>query len=414
MNIKKLIFSSGVANSFEWYDYALFAHFAGIIGDKFFPSEDHNASLLNAFFVFAMGYLMRPVGGVIFGTIGDKFGRRIALSASVMCMGLPTAIIGLLPTYEDIGITASILMVIARMLQGLSMGGALTGAISFSIEHAPKERRGITGSISMAGICIGVLVGAIVASITENCLSKENFHSWGWRIPFILGIAIVLAGYYIKKHTTETPMFNTARTHHTILKSPLKEVMRNHWKDMLISIVINSTGSLLFYLQAVFLKNYLSSERNIDHSTLNYMINSSYVIMAIFTIFSGWLSDIIGRVRIYAILNIIIMLSSFMIMEIFDIGNVEGIWIAQIILSILAASYIGAEPALQAEFYPTNVRNTALSISYNLAVSIFGGTTPYILLTLLNKTHTIVSTAYYMIGCAFFSTIALFFYKNRS
>ena len=414
MNRTKLIFSSGIAGIFEWYDYALFGHFATLWAKKFFPSDDIHAAMLNTFAVFAVGYLMRPIGGIVFGIIGDKFGRKTALSTSVMCMALPTALIGLLPTYETIGVLAPILMVVARMLQGLSMGGALTGSMSFIIEHTPPQHRGLVGSIPMSSICIGILLGSLVSSITQWSLSTEDFESWGWRIPFLIGIFVIYAGLYIKRHTQETPMFTSVKTHGAIVKSPLKVVFKKYWFDMLISILINATGSVIFYLQAIYLMNYLNVEKGMHQGTINYMVNISLVMMAIVTLFSGWLSDKVGRKKIYVVLNIVIMLSIFGIMDIFENGNAEGIWIAQIILSLLAAMYIGAEPALQAEFYPTNIRNTALSLSYNTAVTLFGGTTPYVLHFLLYKTGMVTSAAYYIIACAASSLCALYFYKNRT
>lgn len=414
MNKTKLVFSSGIAGVFEWYDYALFGHCAIIWAKKFFPSDDLNAAMLNTFIVFAAGYLMRPLGGIVFGIIGDKFGRKIALSTSIMCMALPTALIGLLPTYETIGIFAPFFMVIARMLQGLSMGGALTGSMSFIIEHTHPQHRGFVGSITMSSICIGILLGSLVFSITQWSISEENFESWGWRIPFLLGIFVIYAGLYIKRNTQETPMFISVKTNHSISKSPLKVVLKKHWFDMLISILINSTGSVIFYLQAIYLMTYLNIEKHMNEGAINYMTNISLAIMAIVTLFSGWLSDKIGRVKIYVVLNMVIMLSIFSIMDIFDSGNTEMIWIAQLILSILAAMYIGAEPALQAEFYPTNIRNTALSLSYNTAVALFGGTTPYVLHLLKSQTGIMTSAAYYIIACSICSLCALYFYKNRT
>ena len=414
MNKAKLVFSSGIAGVFEWYDYALFSHFAIIFSKEFFPSDDPNVSLLNVFAVFAVGYLMRPLGGIVFGVIGDKFGRKVALSTSVMCMALPTAMIGLLPTYQSIGIAAPVLMIIARMLQGLSMGGALTGSMSFIIEHTKPQHRGFVGSIPMASICVGILLGSIVASITEWFLSAEQFESWGWRIPFLLGIFVMYAGLYIKRHTQETPMFTAAKAYSGLVQSPLKIVFKKYWFDMIISILINSTGSVLFYLQATYLMNYLHVAKHVPQSTIHYMTSISLVIMAIVAIFSGWLSDKLGRRKIYVMLNLLIISSIFTLMDIFQNGSIDGIWFAQIIVSIFAAMYIGAEPALQAEFYPTNIRNTALSLSYNTAVSVFGGTTPYIFHLLFQKTGVITSTGYYIVICSVFSLLALFFYRNRS
>lgn len=414
MKNTKLILSSAAANTFEWYDYALFGHFAPIIGAKFFPDDDPSASLLKAFLVFAVGYLMRPIGGIFFGTLGDRFGRRAALSASVICMALPTTLIGLLPTYDTIGISATILMILVRMIQGLSMGGALTSSISFLIEHTDQKHRGFAGSISMSSICVGILLGSLSSYIIQKFLTVDQFHDWGWRIPFILGILIMFAGFYIRKHVDETPLFKKIKQNNKIATSPLKEVLSKHWFDIIISIFINATGSVIFYLEAIYVKNYLKINRDFDHIIIDNLVNISYLVMAVVTILSGILADKIGRLKIYSVNLLLILASIFFVMRIFEYGDIEYVICAQIFLSILAAVYIGPEPALQAEFYPIHIRNTALSLSYNIAVSIFGGTTPFVLEYLLQSTGSITSCAYYVLIISVFSMIALYFYKNRS
>ena len=414
MNKSKLIFASGIANTFEWYDYALFGHFASIIGAKFFPGASPSASLLHAFMAFAIGYLMRPIGGIFFGILGDKLGRKTALSASIFCMSLPTALIGILPTYDSIGITATILMILVRMMQGLSMGGALTGSISFVIEHTNRAHRGFTGSIPMSSICIGILFGSGISQLIQSVLSAKQFDDWGWRIPFLLGIFILFAGNYIRKYTSETPSFQGIKEEGKILESPLKKVIYNHWSDILVSIFINSTGSVIFYLQAIYLMSFLRVNRDFIETDISNLANYCYLIMALITLGAGYLSDRIGRKQVFIVNLILIIILTPFLMQILETGSFYFVIIAQIVLSVLAASYIGPEPALQAELYPVNVRNTALSLSYNTAVSIFGGTTPLVLEYLVQKTGTIISATYYVIACAILSLIALYFYKDRS
>jgi MHS family proline/betaine transporter-like MFS transporter len=414
MNKKKLILSSAVATTFEWYDYALFGHFAFIIGEKYFPDSDPSASLLQAFLVFAIGYLMRPIGGIFFGIIGDKFGRKSALSAAVICMAFPTAAIGFLPTYETLGITATTLMIMVRMLQGLSMGGALTGSVSFVIEHIEKKHRGIAASITMSSICVGLLLGSLVAYLTRISLTPEQFDDWGWRLPFLIGIFIFFAGAYIKKYTNETPLFEDAKNRGEIVKSPLRLAFRTHGFDMLISIFINCTGSVIFYIEAIYLMSYLKVNRGFDNYAVSILINFCYIIMAAVTLLTGRLSDKIGRKKIFIINLIGIITITPMLMEILETGDFPAVVMAQIIIAIMAAAYIGPEPALQAEFYPTNIRNTALSVSYNTATSVFGGTAPYIIESLVQSTGTLSSSVYYIIICALVSLIALYFYKDRS
>lgn len=414
MNKRKLVFTSGVANTFEWYDYALFGHFAPIIGAKFFPEDDPSVQILNAFLVFALGYLMRPLGGIFFGIIGDRYGRRAALSSAILCMAFPTAAIGFLPTYQSMGIAATSMMIVVRMLQGLSMGGALTGSISFVIEHSEKNQRGFLSSISMASICIGILLGSTVSFICKSVMSEEMFMSWGWRLPFIIGIFIFFAGVFIKKHTSETPLFEDSKFRGEIVRSPLKRAFKNHWSDMLISIMINATGSVLFYIEAIYLLNFLKSNRGFGEDEVTNLANFCYVIMAIVTLIAGWMSDRFGRRKIYIFNLVSIIILSPILLQVLEQGTFAMITIAQIIIAILAAVYIGAEPALQAELYPTNVRNTALSVSYNTATSVFGGTAPYIIETIVQNTGTITSSIYYIFVTAIASLIALFFYTDKS
>jgi len=413
MNKHKLILTSSVANSFEWYDYALFGHFAPIIGQKFFPNSDPSISLLYAFLAFAVGYLMRPIGGIFFGVIGDRFGRRAALSASVICMAFPTAAIGFLPTYETAGIAATSMMILVRMLQGLSMGGALTGSISFVIEHTEKNHRGFTSSFSMSSICVGILFGSLVSYLIKSIFTPEQFNSWAWRLPFLIGIFIFFAGIYIKKHTAETPLFLENKSYGKVEQRPLKFAFKHHWFDMLISILINGTGSVIFYVESIYLISYLKIHRGFGEDEVSNLVNICYIIMIVVTILGGWLSDKIGRRKIFVINLVIIILTSTFLLESFEFGSFGSIIIAQIIIAILAALYIGPEPALQAELYPTKIRSTALSVSYNTATSIFGGTAPYIMESLVQNGN-MGSGAIYIIVCAVLSLIALYFYIDRS
>lgn len=410
----KLVFSSGIANSFEWYNYALFGHLASVLSVHFFPSNDPQIALLNGLLLFAIGYIVRPIGGIFFGVLGDKIGRKSALSAAIMCMAIPSGLISILPTYENLGIWSTVIMMIVRMFQGLSMGGVLTGSVSFLIEHSPKSRRGLMGSIPMVSISIGILCGSIITSSLKLYLDEASFMEWGWRIPFALGFLIIFAGLYIKNHVPETPLFDEMKNDKKILKSPLKQAVKSNWRDILISISINATGSVLFYMQAIYMLNYLTTERNVSESDIYYLINCSYIVIIFATIFSGMLSDIVGRVRIYKYLISIIILSSMLLIYMIENGNLYQVWAAEMALAIFAGMYIGAEPVLQGECFPTSVRNTALSISYNIGTSIFGGTTPYLLQLLLIKTGSFLSASYYLIICCIFSLVALNFYKDRS
>lgn len=363
--------------------------------------------------MFAAGYVVRPIGGVVFGVIGDKLGRKVALSLSLVCMAFPTMLIGLLPEYASIGIASTILMIAARITQGLSMGGALTGSISFTIEHSPKKHHGLVGSFSMAGACLGILAGSVVVNAVRSCMDPTQFSEWGWRIPFLLGVLIFIVGLYIKKHMAETPMFEEVKQSGNILKSPIREVCKRHWLDMILTIMVDSIGCVTFYIGAVYTISFFQN-KGFDSQYIWYLTALSNLFMAIVTVLAGWLSDILGRRRLMFASAILTMLCTPFIMTSFDGDSVAMVLIAQLVLSFLAASYIGPEPALLVEFYPANVRSTALAISYNASSSIFAGATPYFVALIVHYTGKMIYASWYIEGCAIMSLVGLCYFKDRS
>lgn len=407
----KLILAASIANIFEWYDYALFGHFAAIIGDKFFPVTDQRVVLLQVFLVFAIGYLMRPVGGIFFGIIGDRFGRRFSLSLSIMCMAVPTAIIGFLPSYETIGLTSTIIMIICRLLQGLSMGGALTGSISYIIEHTPKKQRGLYSSVTMVSICIGILLGSFMSFLVQKIFSAEEFNDWAWRLPFILGMLVFFAGLYIKNYIGESPIFDEMQKQGELTAKPVRLAFCDYWSKMIISIFINAAGSIIFYFEAIYLTSYLVNNRGFSGDTVSVVTNSCYLIMILVIILVGYLSDRFGRRLIMLINLLLICMISPVMLPLIETGTYLTVIFAQITIAIIAAAYIGAEPALQAELYPAKIRNTALSISYNLATSVFGGTSPYIIESIVQNTGSMQFFAYYLVAISICGLIALYFYR---
>lgn len=398
MNNKKILIVGSISNILEWYDYSLFGHLVVLLGSKFFPSSDARIAALYGFLVFGLGFIARPAGGVIWGIIGDKFGRKIALRFSVMCMAIPTFVVGVLPTYQNIGITATVVMIATRMLQGFAMGGALTSSISFLIEHTPEKNKGLIGSIPISSICLGVLLSSGVLSLTKFCLTSQQFNEFGWRIPFLLGIVLIFLSHYIKTNTIETPVFQSNLKHNEIPSSPVKEVFNLHKTKILSAIGLNATGSILFYLQAVYLGNYLKIEKGIDEKVVDIMINSSYFLMFFVVLFAGYISSIFGRKKFYIYLLSLISILTPSIM--YGIENTDSVLYLSIfisILTVLSGSYIAAEPAFMTELYDSKTLNTAMAISYGIATALFGGATPYILNFMYTKFNTITSFTYYIL-----------------
>ena len=218
-NARRVIAAGEIGNVLEWYDFAIYGYFAAAIGKTFFPKEDATAQILSAFGIFAVGYLMRPLGGALVGHVGDSFGRRAALTFSVMAMAMPTFLVGLLPGYASLGIVAPIVLTLLRMIQGLSVGGEYTTSVVFMVEHAPTGRRGLIGALACCGAVGGILLGSATGAILSATMTAEAIVEWGWRIPFFMGLAVGLTGYFLRRNIQETPRSSEGR-------SPLVETVR--------------------------------------------------------------------------------------------------------------------------------------------------------------------------------------------
>ncbi len=218
--MRKVVISGMIGNGLEWYDYALYGHMAAIISKLFFPSDDPFTSLIATFGVFAAGFAMRPIGAILFGYVGDRYGRKTSLAFSILLMAIPTAAIGLLPTYAQIGIWAPILLTVIRLLQGLSLGGEFSGSITFMVEHAPPDKRGIIGSAAVVSLVAGMLLGSLMATIFAKALSPEDFESWGWRVPFLLASSSVWWDSISATIPTKARISNMPKTTGTYRKAP--------------------------------------------------------------------------------------------------------------------------------------------------------------------------------------------------
>lgn len=410
--MKKVLISSMIGNALEWYDFVLYVQFAKIIGDLFFPSADPFSSLLATFGIFAVGFVMRPLGGVLFGLLGDKFGRKAALVFSILMMAIPTAMIGFIPTYQQIGIAAPILLTLMRLLQGIALGGGFSGCMAFIVEHAKDSQRGVAGSTTMFSLGAGVLLGILVSLGFSNLLSENDFMSWGWRIPFIISLAIGMVAFYIKNYIDESPIYLEAKKHGNISKAPIKEVLVNHWRELLIAIALYLTVTVPFYSFTAFFSTFLQQHAGLalhDALVINGIAIFTFILIMPIT---GWMSDKYGRktVLLYTSISIAIVAYPTFLMLL------KGGWffplIAQIIFGIILGAYMGPIPATLVELFPTNIRFTGLALSYNISAALFGGTAPFVYLKLIAFTGSLMSPAYYIMLFVILTVIALINYKD--
>jgi MHS family proline/betaine transporter-like MFS transporter len=386
-------------NILEWYDFTVYGFFATIIGAQFFPDEDKVVQLISAFGIFAAGYLMRPIGGIIFGHIGDRQGRKKALLISILLMAIPTTLIGFLPTYENIGWYSALLLVILRLLQGLSVGGEFTGSISFLVEKAPQNKRGFFGSWSTFGVFGGMLLGSGLASIITSVLTTAELHDYGWRIPFLFGAVIGVVGLFLRKDMGEDSQDESLKELSAHTKTPLAEFWKAYKLQAVKIILLSWSFGVSVYLIFIYLPSYLHTFHlvKLDDALSAHTI-TLIVLMMLIPLF-GHLTDRWGRKVILFLSLIGFILFSYPLFGLMFENTFQAILMAMLAFAVLEAMFQAVMPAIMTESFPARVRYTGLSVSYNLSMAIFGGTTPLVCTWLVKQSNGDVwSPVYYLIA----------------
>jgi MFS transporter, MHS family, proline/betaine transporter len=412
--MKKVLVSGMIGNGLEWYDYALYGQVAWLLGKKFFPAGDPTAQLLATFGLFAAGFLVRPLGAIFFGWLGDTYGRRAAMVVAVLMMAIPTGCIGLLPTYEQIGVLAPVLLTIIRLMQGISLGGEFSGSITYIVEHAPQNRRALAGSASLVSLMVGFLMGLFVVRGCISYFGQEAFEDWAWRLPFISGIVIGLVGFYIRSHCSESPTFEEAKAQGTISKTPVREAFRRHPWEMLQGFGMYMTVTMPFYLAAIYFISF--SQTHLGMSSADAMTASVGNMLAMLIMIPGsaWLSDRIGRKPVMMAAAALIFVTVIPLFSNFEAGmDARTAMLVQFAFSLMLGVYMGPVAAVLVELFPTSVRFSGMAIAYNLAAAVFGGTAPLVCEWLISVTGDIHVIAYYVMLCNICALIALYCYKDR-
>lgn len=409
--MRKVIVAGMIGNALEWYDYALYAQFVHIISKHFLPDSEIRDII--AFAIFASGFFVRPIGAVIFGNIGDKLGRRFALMLGILTMAIPTAAIGMLPSYDQIGIAAPILLVIIRLIQGFSLGGEFSGCITYMVEHSPKNRRGLVGSASFISMCLGMLLGAATASTMAYFMSEENLVSWGWRLPFIAGLFVGLIGIYIRMNLTESPIYQEAKARKATSSRPVYEILTQYYGSLFVAIAIYITVTAPFYTATVFVESFL---KNLGYSSFIAFFASTIILMTMIAVLplSAILSDYIGRRKVLILGAWGIALSAYP--TFWALGQMDDFLalIASFIFSAIVAFYMGPVPTVLVESFPTRLRFTGVALSYNVSAAIFGGTAPMVGAMFVKFTGDSYAMGYYLTILAIFTIFVLRWFKETS
>lgn len=387
--IRRVVTSALVGATIEWYDFFLYGVVAGIVFNKlYFPGSDPVVATLLAYTTFAVGFVTRPLGGVIFGHFGDKIGRKSMLVMTLMIMGVATFLIGLVPTYDQIGLWAPVALLLLRICQGIGLGGEWGGAVLMAYEYAPKEKRGFYASLPQIGLAIGLCLASGVVALLSWLLSDEQFLSWGWRVAFLLSGVMVFVGMYIRLNVQETPEFAAVKQRNEATQIPFFDMMRRYPANILKGMGARYIDGVFFNIFGVFSINYLTTTIKISRTEALLGVMAAAIVMFFTIPFFGRLSDRIGRTKVYfwgALITAVSAFPGFWLMT-HSGGNTMMIWLAIIIpFGIFYASVYGPEAALFCDLFDAKVRYTGISFVYQFSGIFASGITPIIATALLKS-----------------------------
>jgi len=415
--IRKVITGVALGNTVEWFDYALYASMVLIIGSVFFPGENSTVQLMATYGTLAVGFIMRPLGGVVFGPIGDRYGRRTALTISILLMAGCTFCIAMIPSYESIGIWAPIILITFRLLQGLSIGGEYAGSVIFIGEYAPDKRRSFFTSWLEVSILSGFLLGGIVVNSLMYILGEEAMRAFGWRIPFVIGGLLGLIALWMRLHLEETPVFRQVQKQIKNLKQPqpsLLTLLLEQWKPCLQAIGLVATFNIGYYVVVAYIPGYLSNE--MGHSIpFSNMVNLVATFCLVVTIpLFGWMADQFGRKRLFIIACVLTLLLSIPMFKLMQSQSVVLIYAGQLILLSTQLFIYGGIGAILTSLFPSRVRYSALAISAGFSVAAFGGTAPLINTWLIDRLGDATIPAYYLMAGAVVGLICIMSSEDRT
>ena len=412
---KKSVYATGIGNAMEWFDFGLYSYLAVIISQNFFSGvENDELKLVFTFATFAIAFLMRPLGGVIFGRMGDRLGRKVVLTTTIVMMAFSTLLIGLLPTYDQIGVWAPILLLLARVLQGFSTGGEYAGAMVYIAESSPDKHRSAYGSGLEIGTLAGYILASVLATILFISLSDDQMSSWGWRIPFILGAPLGLFGLYLRRHLDESPIFENEINESEQEQATFRTIVQEHRKDIIVCFIAVAFYNITNYMLLSYMPSYLDEIIGLPSATSTMLITGVMIVMIPLAFSFGRLSDRRGNRRLVLLgltgLSFTSILSFFLIGQDWLLYVGLGIFILGFFLSI----FEGTMPSLLPSIFYSDVRYRTLSVTFNIAVSIFGGTTPLVSTWLVHTTQDPLAPAYYLTAVSVIGFITFFFFFENT
>lgn len=423
--VRRAVAAAAIGNVTEWFDFGVFAYMATTIGEVFYPASSPTAQLLATFGTFAAAFLVRPLGGLFFGPLGDRIGRTKVLATTMILMAVGTFCIGLIPSHDSVGLAAPILLLVARLVQGFSTGGEYGGAMTFIAEYAPDRKRGFLGSWLEFGTLVGYIFGAVIVAVLSATMSEPDLLSWGWRIPFLIAGPLGIVGMYLRLKLEETPAFTKLVEQHEAREKQaanastgreLRDIFVEHWPAMLICGALVLVFNVTNYMLTAYMPTYLSDElppgiSDTESSVLQIVVMA---VMLVVITFIGGLSDRVGRKPVVMVgcgALVVLSVPSVMLIQHDTLPTVfAGLLIMGLMLVIFSATMPSTLPAL----FPTNIRQGGLSISFNISVSLFGGTVAAVMTALIAATGDLMWPGYYLIAAGVIGGIGIWFTEESA
>jgi MFS transporter, MHS family, shikimate and dehydroshikimate transport protein len=409
----KVALASLVGSTIEWYDFFLYGTASALVfGDLFFPTFSPLVGTLLSFSTMAVGYIARPLGAIIMGHFGDKLGRKTMLVSSLVIMGVATTIIGLLPSFNTIGIAAPVILVMARLLQGFAVGGEVGGAITMAVEHAPDRRRGLYGGFPQLGVASGLVLANLIFLASNAFLSADQFKSFGWRIPFLVSVILVLVGVYVRLRVSESPIFNFMKRAGEEIKIPLVTLFGRAWKQILIVALSTLFTNVMGFIGLIFMLRYATTTLGFTRSTILTFTIIANLIEIPATLYFADLSDRVGRRTIYLWALAFAIVWGAVFFPLVNTAIPAVVFTAILVARLCIAAIFGPQAALFSELFDTNIRYSGISVGYSIS-SIMGAQTPAIAALLVAATGGTVILSGYIAAAAVISFItALFLWET--
>lgn len=397
----RLAAATVVGNTVEFYDFNVYGTLTAIVfGPLFFAGDAPVLATFMAFATFAVGFIARPVGGIVLGHYGDRIGRKPMLITSLLIMGCATVCMGLLPTYAVAGVAAPILLVTLRFVQGFGIGGEWGGAITLMMESAPERRRGVFGAVVQLGSGFGIILATGVVTVLTALLSHDQLIAWGWRIPLLFSAVLIIIGLIIRAKIEESPQFEKLEEKNEVTRAPLLETLRTHWHVVLLAIGMYIAVAAFGFTQGVYYVSYLVNTIKVPASTAVVANLVAAIMYLIFTFVGGWLSDRFGRIAAYIVGGILIIPSPFIMFGTGATGSVGLIMVGMVIIGAFTGVAYGAQASLFFELFPARIRYTGVSLGFQIAAVLGGGLTPLIAASLTQATGTTLAVSLYLVALA--------------